>query len=259
MIIAVDIGNTNIKIGVFEDNKLIHSFKMSSDIHRTSDEYLALLTQLLHYYHVDTSKIDGAIISSVIPQLDYTFNNVLKYAFGIQPINIGVGVKTGLDVKYDNPRELGSDRIISCVGALLNYQPPFLLVDCGTATTFNVVNQHRQFVGGAITLGIKSTAESLATSTSKLQRVDLDQPSKLIATSTTEAIQSGILYGTLGTIKYMIQAVAEQLGVDNLTVIATGGLSQLIYNIEPVFSHIDRQLSLTGLCHIYNLNTKCKK
>lgn len=256
MIITVDIGNTNIKIGLFDSDNLVHSFKMTSDTTRTSDEYLALLTQLLNYWGVDTAVIKGGIISSVIPQLDYTFSHVLNYAFHFIPMVVGVGTKTGIDIRYDNPRELGTDRIITCVGALNKYQPPFLLVDFGTATTYNVVNSNRQYLGGAITVGIRTSADALANAASKLHHVDLEVPTKVVATNTTNAIQSGILYGAVGQVKYMIDSIKKECNYTNMTVIATGGLSKLVYDIEPVFNHIDKSLSLYGLYHIYCINNK---
>ena len=142
MIIAVDIGNTNIKIGLFnESGKLANSFKMSTDVKRTSDEYVALLLQLLTYNKIDVKSVTGAIVSSVIPQLDYTFTNVIQYVFGVKPLVVGVGVKTGLAIRYENPRELGSDRIITCIAAEKQYGAPFILVDFGTATTGNALSK----------------------------------------------------------------------------------------------------------------------
>lgn len=255
MIIAVDIGNTNIKIGLFtDDGKLANSFKMSSDVRRTSDEYMALLLQLLNHYKVDIPQIDGAIVSSVIPQLDYTFTNVIQYVFGIKPLILGVGVKTGLAIRYDFPRELGSDRIITSVAANKQYGAPFILVDFGTATTFNVVNEKSEFIGGAITLGLKSTIESLSHCTAKLPSVELETPSKATAQSTRKAIQSGVIYGAVGQVKYMVERIKQETGLHDAKVIATGGLSTLIYDVEPLFDHIDRELSLKGLYQIYKLN-----
>ncbi len=196
MILAVDIGNTNIKIGLFEESgKLRNSFKMSTDVKRTSDEYVALLLQLLSHSKIDEKSIKGAIVSSVIPQLDYTFTNVINYVFGVKPLIVGVGVKTGLAIRYDFPRELGSDRIITCVAASKQYGAPLILVDFGTATTYNVVNGRKEFIGGAITLGLKSTIESLADCTAKLPNVELETPKKVVAQSTGKAIQSGVIYG----------------------------------------------------------------
>lgn len=255
MILTVDIGNTNIKIGLFGHNgTLAKSFKMSTDVKRTSDEYVALLLQLLSHAKIDEKSIDGAILSSVIPQLDYTFTNVIAYVFGVKPIVVGVGVKTGLAIKYENPRELGSDRIITCVAAEKQYGAPLILVDFGTATTFNVVNDKKEFLGGAITLGIKTTIESLARCTAKLPNVELETPRKSVAQSTRKAIQSGVIFGTVGQVKYVIERLKNETGLHNAKVIATGGLSQIVGDVEPLFDHIDRELSLKGLYEIYRLN-----
>ncbi len=256
MIFTVDIGNTNIKIGLFEKNgQLAHSFKMSTAVKRTSDEYVALLLQLLSHAKIDEKSVTGAIVSSVIPQLDYTFTNVINYVFGVKPLVVGVGVKTGLAIRYDFPRELGSDRIITCVAAEKRYGAPFILVDFGTATTFNVVNERKEFIGGAITLGIKSTVESLAGCTAKLPNVELETPQKVVAQSTGKAIQSGVIYGAVGQVKYMLDRIRRETGLTDAKVIATGGLSQIVYDVEPIFDHVDRELSLKGLYEIYKLNS----
>lgn len=256
MIIAVDIGNTNIKIGIFGGSgKLCNSFKMSTDVRRTSDEYVALLLQLLSHNRIDVQSVTGAILSSVIPQLDYTFTNVIQYVFGVKPLIVGVGVKTGLAIRYENPRELGSDRIITCVAAEKQYGAPFILVDFGTATTFNVVNDKKEFVGGAITLGLKSTMESLSRCTAKLPSVELETPSSVTAKTTRKAIQSGVIYGAVGQVKYIVERIKADMGLENVQIIATGGLSTMLNEVEPIFDHIDRELSLKGLYEIYSLNS----
>lgn len=255
MIFTVDIGNTNIKIGLFDEGgKLAQSFKMSTDVNRTSDEYVALLLQLLSHSGIAEKSVTGAIVSSVIPQLDYTFTNVIQYVFGVKPLVVGVGVKTGLAIKYDFPRELGSDRIITCVAADKEYGAPFILVDFGTATTYNVVNGNHEFIGGAITLGLKSTVEALAKCTAKLPNVELETPQKVVGQSTGKAIQSGVIYGMAGQVKYMIDRIKAETGLVDAKVIATGGLSRIVYNVEPMFDKIDRELSLKGLYRIYKLN-----
>lgn len=255
MIFTVDIGNTNIKIGLFNNvGKLTNSFKMSTDIKRTSDEYVALLLQLLSHNKIEPDMVSGAIVSSVIPQLDYTFTNVIQYVFGVKPLVVGVGIKTGLAIRYENPRELGSDRIITCVSAEKQYGAPFILVDFGTATTFNVVNEKKEFIGGAITLGLKSTMESLARCTAKLPSVELETPTKATAKTTRNAIQSGVIYGAVGQVKYLIERIKSETGLCDAKIIATGGLSTLLSDIEPMFDHIDRELSLKGLYQIYCLN-----
>lgn len=252
MIFTVDIGNTNIKIGIFDGKgNLANSFKMSTDVKRTSDEYVALLLQLLSHSGISEKSVTGAIVSSVIPQLDYTFTNVIKYVFGVRPLVVGVGVKTGLAIRYDFPRELGSDRIITCVAAEKHYGAPFILVDFGTATTFNVVNERKEFIGGAITLGLKSTVDSLARCTAKLPNVELEIPGKVVGQSTGKAIQSGVIYGVVGQVKYMIERIKAETGLTDAKVIATGGLSNIVNAVEPIFDHIDRELSLRGLYQIY--------
>lgn len=255
MIFTVDIGNTNIKIGFFEENgNLAHSFKMSTDVKRTSDEYVALLLQLMSHAGISEKSVTGAIVSSVIPQLDYTFTNVIKYVFGVKPLVVGVGIKTGLAIRYDFPRELGSDRIITCVAAEKQYGAPFILVDFGTATTFNVVNECKEFVGGAITLGLKSTVDSLAKCTAKLPNVELETPKKVVGQSTGKAIQSGVIYGVAGQVKYIVERIKAETGMKNCKVIATGGLANIVSDVEPIFDYIDRQLSLCGLYQIYKIN-----
>ena len=257
MVLAVDIGNTNIKIGIFSGDVMVKSFKMSTDAKRTSDEYRSMLLQLLDNNQMDVGSIDGAIVSSVLPQLDYTFNHVISYTFGVKPVMVGVGVKTGLSVKYDFPRELGSDRIITSVACIHKYGAPFVLVDFGTATTYNVVNDKMEFLGGCITLGLKSTTESLARCTGKLPQVELETPQKVVGQSTVKAIQSGVIYGAVGQVKYLVDKLQKETGLSGCKVIATGGLSEIVNSVEPLFDHVDRNLSLIGLNCIYNLN--CNK
>lgn len=255
MIMAVDIGNTNIKIGIFDNDELVKSFKMSTIVNRTSDEYVAILTQLLIHNKISLENITGAIVSSVIPQLDYTFCNVITYCFGIKPLVLGVGVKTGLHIKYDSPRELGSDRIATCVAAMNEIGTPVIVVDFGTATTVNVVNEKHEFLGGCITLGIKSASDALSRQTAKLPNVELYTPSKVVAQSTSKAIQSGIIYGTVGQIKYILEKVKQETGLVNAKVVATGGMSELVSGVENIFDCTDRALSLKGLYRIYKLNS----
>lgn len=256
MILTVDIGNTNIKIGLFEPSgRLAKSFKMSTEVNRTSDEYVALLLQLMWHAKIDEKSISGAVVSSVIPQLDYTFTHVIRYVFGVTPLTVGVGVKTGLSIKYDNPRELGSDRIITCVAAEKQYGAPFVLVDFGTATTFNVVNEKKEFLGGAITLGLKPTIESLARCTAKLPHVELETPQKTVAQTTKKAIQSGVIFGAVGQVRYMVERIRKETNLPDAKIIATGGLSQIVNRVERIFDYVDRELSLKGLFEIYRLNS----
>lgn len=255
MIIAADIGNTNIKIGLFEEDRLIKSWRISTDVQRTSDEHGSILKQLFFAGGVDANEINGGIISSVIPQLNYTIMHMMEYYLDVIPIVVGAGIKTGLNIKYENPRELGSDRLINCVAAAKKYGAPFVLIDFGTATTFNVVNENNEFAGGCITVGIKTAAKALASSTARLPEVELKPPRRVINASTVKAIQSGIVYGTAGQVDYIIRRIKKETGISDLKVIATGGLSELVHEVNGgLFDIMDRELSLEGLNILYRLN-----
>ncbi len=254
MILAIDVGNTNIKLGLFKENVLVSSWKMSTDVNRTADETGAIIMQLFRASDIDETKIKGAIISSVIPQLNYSLLHALKFYFKLKPLMVETGVKTGMAIKYENPKELGSDRIVNCVAALKKYKAPFILVDFGTATTYNVVNAKGEFLGGVITAGIKTSVNALAKETAQLPRVELAAPAKIIANTTVKGIQAGALYGKAGEAKYLLQKIKGELGDTSIKVIATGGLSELIMDIEPLFDVIDRGLSLEGLNIIYKMN-----
>lgn len=256
MILAIDVGNTNIKLGLFYKNILVNSWKMSTDSKRTADESAAIMKQLFATYNIDITQINGAVLSSVIPQLNYTMQHALEFYFRLKPLFVEPGVKTGLSIKYDNPKELGTDRIINCVAALKKYGAPFILVDFGTATTYNVVNANGEFVGGCITIGMKTAMDSLARSTAQLPRVELQSPNKAIASSTVKAIQSGIIFGSVGEAKYIIEKIVKELKEPSVKIIATGGLSQLVNEQERLFDIVDRELSLEGLYQIYMLNQK---
>lgn len=253
MIIAIDIGNTNIKVGLFDNNHLTESWRMATDVSRTADEYGTTLLNLLSSKGITPDKISGGIISSVIPQLNYTVEHMLNYYFEIKPLTVGVGIKSGINVRYENPKELGSDRLINCVAACKKYGAPFILIDFGTATTYNVVNENNEFIGGCITLGVKATEESLGNSTAKLPRVELVKSKSIIGKSTVKNIQAGLYFGVVGQVNSIISRIRSEVGIPNLKVIATGGLSEL-FMTDCDIAVIDRSLSLEGLNIIYNIN-----
>jgi len=253
MVIAIDIGNTNIKIGIFDNDKLINSWRMASDVSRTADEYGCILTTLIKGAGIDLTDIEGGIISSVIPQLNYTIEHMLSYYFKIKPLTVGTGLKSGINIRYENPKELGSDRLLNCVAAVKKYGGPFILIDFGTATTYNVVNADNEFIGGCITLGVKATEEALANSTAKLPRVELVKSKSVIGKSTVKNIQAGLFFGVIGQVNSIISQIRKEVGIDNLKVIATGGLSELFLT-DCDIAIVDRSLSLEGLNIIYNLN-----
>jgi len=255
MILTVDIGNTNVKFGVFDNkNNLVNSFRLSASAGMTSDEYGHNLKSILSY---NNTRLDfsGAIISSVNPTLNYTIEHMVNYYFKIKPLIVGSGLKTGLNIKYDNPKELGSDRVMGCVGAYYHYGGPFILIDFGTATTFNAVNEKGDFLGGAISFGLKSSAEALSKSAAKLPNVDLVMPDKAIGKTTITGMQSGIINGFIGGVEYLVKALKAEMNT-SVKVIATGGLSEAVSESSNVLDIVDRTLTLKGLCKVYRINEK---
>ena len=255
MNIVFDIGNTNIKMGVFDGDELIETLRLASS-NKTGDEYWLPVKEMLAVKGLSVRDISGAIISSVNPNLNYTFENMVKTYFGFKPMTVGLGLKTGLNVRYDNPRELGADRVADSVAAYRIYGGPCIVIDCGTATTFNVVSGDGEFLGGAISFGLKSAAEALANSAARLPEVELAVPKHAIGKTTTANMQSGIIYGYAGIIDSMVSRIKKEMGLPNVKVIATGGIANLVNDCISIIDIVDRTLTLRGLNIIYHLNEK---
>lgn len=258
MILAIDIGNTNIKYGIFSGDKLSASFRVSSNLTQTGDEYGSTLINLLASYGVGRAQIEGIIISSVIPSLNYTMVHMCEYYLGKSPLMVGAGTKTGLNIKTDNPLEVGADRVANCVAGIKKYNTPLIIVDFGTATTFNVVTNGNEFIGGVIAPGIKPSMEALVSSTAKLPRFELERPKEIIAKNTISNMQAGFVFGFAGMTDYIIKKIKSQLGT-NAFVVATGGFSQIVEKEIDCIDKIDRTLTLDGLNYIYCLNTENTK
>lgn len=255
MILTVDIGNTNLKFGLFEGEKLIQSYRLSVSNLRTADEYGFYLTGLMRNNEIEPSMVKGAIYSSVNPNLNYTIGHMIEFFFGVKPLIVGAGIKTGLNIKYDNPKEVGADRIVDSVAAYYTYGGNCIVLDCGTATTFNVINESGEFLGGAISFGLKSGADSLSKAATKLPGVELTVPAKAIGKNTITNMQSGIMFGYIGMVEYIIKKLKSELG-GNVKVIATGGLSEIVVQNSNVIDFMDRTLTLRGLYIIYQQNMK---
>jgi type III pantothenate kinase len=255
MIIGIDIGNTNIKLGVFDGGKLVDSLRLSSSNRKTADEYYYNIKNMLSD-RIEFSRIDGAIIASVNPHLNYTVEHMITHYFGVKPVIVGGGIKTGLNIKYDNPKEVGADRIVNSVAAYRTYGGPCIVVDCGTATTFNVISSKGEFSGGAISFGLKSAAEALGSAAAKLPNVELVKPEKVINKSTITNMQSGIVYGYVGLVEYLVRAIKREIEEPGVKVVATGGLSEIVSAESDVFDYVDRTLTLRGLNILYNLNAR---
>ena len=254
MLLAIDIGNTNIKYGVFDGDNLKASFRVSSRMSRTADEYGSVLVGLLSDRGIVKSDIDGIIMSSVIPALNYTVTHMCEYFFGITPLMVGPGIKTGLNIKADNPREVGADIIVNSVSAFKKYGGPVIVIDFGTATTFDVVTENCCLLGVVIAPGIKTSLEGLATKTAQLPMVELDAPKTVIGKNTKHCMQSGIIFGFAGLVESILTRIKKELKIKDICVIATGGLGEIIAKEVKDINKVDRTLTLDGLKIIYELN-----
>lgn len=254
MLLVIDVGNTNIKYGVWKGDVMLASFRVSSRISRTADEYGSVLVNLLANSGIEKSDIDGIIVSSVIPTLNYTICHMCEYFFGITPLMVGPGIKTGLNVKVENPKEVGADRIVNSVAAYKKYGGPIIIIDFGTATTFNIIDLDGAFIGGVIAPGIKTALEGLVKSTAQLPMIELVPPKKAIAKSTESNMQAGIIFGFSGLVDNIVNKIKKELGDDTVKVVATGGLGEIIAKETKSIEVVDRTLTLYGLKTIYDLN-----
>ena len=255
MVVVFDIGNTNIKMGVFEGDELIDTLRMAS-ANKTGDEYWLLIKDMLAVKSISPRDVEGVMISSVNPNLNYTFEHMTETYFGIKPMTVGAGLKTGLRIKYDNPKELGADRVAGCVAAYKLYGAPCIVIDCGTATTFNVISADGEFSGGAISFGLKAAAESLSASAARLPKVELSAPRSAIGKTTITGMQSGIIYGYSGMVESMVKRIKQESGLLNAKVVATGGIADIVNRCSDVIDIVDRTLTLRGLNILYSMNVK---
>ena len=260
MLLAVDVGNTNVVLGVFNGEELIESWRMATDNKRSADEYGTIIDMMLRHDGVDPKEIDDIIISSVVPSLLFTLEHMCLKFYNRSAIVIETGIKTGLRIKYDDPRQVGSDRIVNSVAAHTKYGGNLIVVDFGTATTFCCVAAEGSFLGGAIAPGIKTQAAALFEHTAKLPNVDLELPGKFICKNTTEGMQAGLIYGHMGFTEHMIagmkKEMSEQLGCkpEEIKVVATGGMATMVESGVDCIDFIDRRLTLNGLQILYEKN-----
>lgn len=261
MLLAFDVGNTNIVLGVFEDGKLIKNWRMQTYHNRSADEYGMVINQLFEYEGLDISKVEDVIISTVVPSTLYTLQHLSTKYFGIRALVIGPGVKTGLKIRYDNPEQVGSDRIVNAVAALTKYGGPLIVVDFGTATTFCGVTEDWEYIGGAIAPGLKISSEALFEKTAKLPKVELEVPNSTIGKNTIESMQAGLVYGHMGMIEGLCKKMTDELieftgTKKKITVVATGGIASMMEQGVACIDHVDKMLTLEGLGIIYDKNKK---
>lgn len=255
MVLLLDIGNTNIKIGVMEGGKIVTTWRIASDHNKTADEFGMVFMDLMSSKGYTFDAVDGIIISSVAPALNYTIEHMCRYYTHKKPIMVNSRINLGIKLKYFVPEELGADRIVNAVAAYYEYGGPCITVDFGSATTFGFIDGKGNFLGGAIAPGIKSSAEALTNTAAKLPRIELIRPQSIIGKTTVQNMQAGIIYGFQGLVDGIITRMIRESGCDNVKVIATGGMSELVTSGSGKnFDIVDRALSLKGLMKIYELN-----
>lgn len=253
LLLAIDIGNTSIAMGVYAGDDLVATFRVATDQENFPDEYGMLLTGLLRNREVDASDIGAAVISSTVPPLTGTFRQVCREYFGVDAMVVGPGIKTGVRVLYDNPREVGPDRVLHAVAALEHYDPPIIIVDLGTACVFDAVSRDGDYLGGAIAPGIGLSSQALFSRGAMLHRVSIERPNSAIGRNTVHSMQAGIFFGYVELVRGMVRRFKQEVGED-ATVVGTGGYARIIADEAGIFDAIEDDLNLEGLRLVYEAN-----
>lgn len=251
MILTIDVGNTNITCGVFDDDDIVASFRITTKMPRTSDEYGMLLGNLLEKNRLEISDIKDAIICSVVPNIMHSLEGALIKYFHINPIIVEAGIKTGIRIVTPNPQQIGADRIVDAVAAYELYGGPVIAIDFGTATTYDLVDESGAFLGGITAPGIRISAKALWEDAAKLPEIEIKKPENILGKETISSMQSGLVYGQIGQTEYIIQKVKEEVGLDNIKVVATGGLGRIIANETDAINIYDPNLTLKGIQLVY--------
>jgi type III pantothenate kinase len=253
MLLAIDIGNTNITLGAFEGEHLRATWRMATGVNQMADEYASLLLNLMHHQGIEASDIKDVALCNVVPPLTTTFIDLSQRYFQAMPLVVGAGVKTGVRIRMDNPREVGADRIADAAAAHHLYGGPLIIIDLGTATVFGIVSREGDYIGGIIATGIATAAEALFARTAQLPRVELTHPKRVIGTNTVSAMQSGIIYGYASLVEGMLSRIEQELG-EKSTVVATGGYAKLIAEETKAIDKVNPDLTLIGLRLIHEMN-----
>ncbi len=258
MLLAVDVGNTNITFAVFKDEEVVASFRITTKNPRTPDEFCMTITNLLQIHGVSRTEIDAVIVASVVPGIMYSLNSALYECTGLHAMQIGVGTKTGLKLKSANPKEIGADRVVDAVAAYEIYGGPVLVADFGTATTYDLILEDGTFDIGITCPGLRMSANALWNETAKLPEVEIKLPNTILAKDTITSMQAGLVFGCIGQTEYIINRVKKESGLDNITVVATGGLGKIIADATDTIDIYDHMLTMKGLRLIYNKNSNQK-
>ena len=252
-LLAIDIGNTSIAIGVYAGDLLEATFRVASDRENLPDEYGMLLSGLLRSRGIEPESVDSAILASTVPPLTSVFREVSRRCFSVEALVVGPGVRTGVKVRYDNPREVGPDRILHAVAALAHYEPPLVVVDLGTALVFDAISREGDYLGGAIAPGIGLASEALFARAAMLSRVSVERPPSVIGRNTVHSVQAGLYFGYAEMVRGMVRRVREELG-EGTIVIATGGYASIVEEEAGCFDAIEENLNLEGLRLVYEAN-----
>lgn len=256
MLLTVDVGNTNITLGLFQGDEVFVTFRITTQAARTSDEYGSMIAEMLVRKGIKVKEVEDVIIASVVPKVMYSLNSgIIKY-FGIQPIVVGVGTKTGIRINRTDPREVGADRIVDAVAAYELYGGPCIVIDFGTATTYDLISEQGTFEAGVTSPGIQISAKALWDGTAKLPEIEIRKPESILGKDTISSMQAGIVYGYIGQTEYIVNRMKEESGIKNIKVIATGGLGRVIYENTDCIDVYDNQLTLQGMRIIYEKNKK---
>lgn len=254
MLMTVDIGNTNMTIALFDENTIKATFRLTTKTIRTSDEYGSNLINFMHAFDIHVNSIEDVIISSVVPKIMHSFTNSIRKYIHKEPIIIGPGLKTGISIRTDDPRAVGADRIVDLAGCIANYGGNALVIDFGTATTYDYISEDGIFQYGVTAPGIEISAKALWTQAAKLPEIEIKKPDTILAKNTITSMQAGIVYGYTGQCEYIINEFKKALGINDMKVIATGGLGRIIYNNTELIDIYDPDLTFKGLKTIYDRN-----
>lgn len=254
MILVIDVGNTNMTLGVYQGEELKATFRMMTKTPRTSDEYGVMITQLLKNKGIEAAELEGSIVANVVPDVMHSLLGALVRYTGTKPLNVGPGIRTGIRIVTEEPRAIGADRIVDAVAAYEKYGGPVLVLDFGTATTYDLITEKGEFTAGITAPGIRISSEALWTQAAKLPNIEIKKPRSILAQETISSMQAGLVYGQIGQTEYIIKKVKEESGLQNLKVVATGGLGRLIADETKAIDIYDSSLTLDGLKIIYGKN-----
>lgn len=254
MLLTIDVGNTHITMGILKEDTLVGNFRLTTKTPRTSDEFGICLSTLLERNNISHEDIHDVIISSVVPKVMHSLSNCIRKYLNKTPILIGPGIKTGIQVQTDNPKEVGADRIVNVAAAYYTYHKACLIIDFGTATTFDYVSDQGVFSHTVISPGLEISAQALWSQTAKLPEIEIKKPSSILAKNTVQGMQAGVVYGYIGQVEYIIKEMKKELNVDDLLIIATGGLGRIIASETDFIDHYDPHLAFKGMKIIYDKN-----